>query len=54
MKPANCPWCGGVLKTGKLGRMVPYPDEGWLPVIDEVPAYHCPNCQIFLFTGRDG
>lgn len=90
MKPANCPCCGGAMKTGRLSRMnevwwdpdgakreslrsylsweglkklcvdatvgcIEIPtEEGWFPVIDEVPAYHCPGCQIFLFVGREG
>lgn len=90
MKPANCPCCGGAMKTGRLSRMNEvwwHPDgektaslrsylsweglkklcadstvgcievpteEGWFPVVDDVPAYHCPNCQIFLFVGREG
>lgn len=33
---------------------IPDPEEGWFDIIDEVPTYHCPNCQIFLFAGREG
>ena len=33
---------------------IPNPEEGWFPIIDSVPAYHCPNCKIFIFEGREG
>ena len=33
---------------------IPDPEEGWFPIIDSVPAYHCPNCKIFIFEGREG
>lgn len=36
------------------GIEIPYPGEGWDVIYGEVPAYHCPNCRIFLFEGREG
>ena len=32
----------------------PDPEEGWAPIIYDAPAYHCPNCKIFIFEGREG
>ena len=29
-------------------------EEGWIPIIDEVSAYHCPDCKIFIFEAREG
>ena len=33
---------------------IPDAEEGWFPIIDDVPAYHCPDCKIFIFEGREG
>ena len=27
-------------------------EDGWFCMMLEVPAYHCPQCQFFLFRGR--
>ena len=29
-----------------------YQDGEWMPPVDSIPTYHCPDCQMFLFRGR--
>ena len=29
-----------------------YQDGEWSPPLGDIPTYHCPDCQLFLFRGR--
>ena len=29
-----------------------YQDGEWSPPLGDIPTYHCPDCQMFLFRGR--
>lgn len=29
-----------------------YQEGEWAPPCGQIPTYHCPDCQIFLFRGR--
>ena len=29
-----------------------YQDGAWSPPLGDIPTYHCPACQLFLFRGR--
>ena len=29
-----------------------YQEGEWVPPSGDIPTYHCPDCQMFLFRGR--